>query len=57
MANRDRPGAEGVVGYLSNMLVLRNRLRGNPTFRDALATTRVCDAIIASGRSGAWQTL
>ena len=28
-----------------------------PTFRDALETTRVCDAIIASGKSGAWQTL
>ncbi len=28
-----------------------------PTFRDALETNRVCDAIIASGRSGAWQTL
>ena len=28
-----------------------------PTFRDALATTRVCDAIIASGRSRAWQSL
>jgi predicted dehydrogenase len=27
-----------------------------PTFRDALETTRVCDAIIASGKSGAWQT-
>ena len=27
-----------------------------PTFRDALETTKVCDAIIASGRSGAWQT-
>jgi len=28
-----------------------------PSFREALATTKVCDAIIASGRSGAWQTL
>lgn len=25
-----------------------------PTFRDALATARVCDAILASGRSGQW---
>ena len=25
-----------------------------PTFRDALETTQVCDAIIASGRSGKW---
>ena len=28
-----------------------------PTFRDALETTRVCDAIIASGRSGQWVDL
>ena len=28
-----------------------------PTFRDALETTRICDAIIASGKTGAWQTL
>ena len=28
-----------------------------PTFRDALETNRICDAIIASGKSGAWQTL
>jgi len=28
-----------------------------PTFRDALETSRVCDAIIASGQSGAWQRL
>ena len=28
-----------------------------PTFRDALETTRVCDAIIASGRSGQWVNL
>jgi predicted dehydrogenase len=25
-----------------------------PTFRDALETAKVCDAIIASGRTGAW---
>ena len=28
-----------------------------PTFREALETTQVCDAIIASGKTGAWQTL
>ena len=28
-----------------------------PTFRDALETNRICDAIIASGRSGAWVNL
>ena len=28
-----------------------------PTFRDALETNRVCDAILASGKSGAWVNL
>ena len=28
-----------------------------PTFREALETNRVCDAILASGRSGKWVTL
>lgn len=28
-----------------------------PTFRDALETTRICDAIIQSGRTGAWVDL
>jgi len=28
-----------------------------PTFRDALETTRVCDAIIKSGKSGKWVSL
>ena len=28
-----------------------------PTFREALETNRICDAIIASGKTGAWQTL
>jgi predicted dehydrogenase len=28
-----------------------------PTFREALATTEVCDAIIKSGATGKWQTL
>ena len=28
-----------------------------PTFREALATTVVCDAIIKSGQTGKWQTL
>jgi len=29
----------------------------SPTFREALETTRVCDAIIKSGATGKWQTL
>ena len=28
-----------------------------PTFREALETSRVCDAIIASGKSGRWVKL
>jgi predicted dehydrogenase len=28
-----------------------------PTFRDALETNRICDAILASGKSGAWVSL
>jgi predicted dehydrogenase len=28
-----------------------------PTFRDAYETTRVCDAIIASGKTGKWQKI
>jgi predicted dehydrogenase len=28
-----------------------------PTFRDALETTRICDAIVASGKSGQWVNL
>ena len=28
-----------------------------PTFRDALATNKLCDAIIASGKSGSWVNL
>ncbi len=28
-----------------------------PTFRDALETTRICDAIIKSGKTGKWQTI
>ena len=28
-----------------------------PTFRDALETNRICDAIIASGKSGGWVNL
>ncbi|MCR4283419.1 MAG: Gfo/Idh/MocA family oxidoreductase [Bauldia sp.] len=29
----------------------------SPTFREALETTKVCDAIIKSGQTGKWQTL
>lgn len=36
---------------------LRTGKPAAPSFRDALETTRVCDAIIASGKSGQWVNL
>lgn len=36
---------------------LRSGKPAAPTFRDALAANRVCDAIIASGQTGQWVTL
>src|SRR5207248_467753 len=30
---------------------------GSPTFREALATQRVCDAVLNSARSGRWETV
>jgi len=36
---------------------LKSGVRAAPTFRDALAINRICDAIIASGNSGSWVTL
>ncbi len=36
---------------------LRTGKPAAPTFRDALETNRICDAIIASGKSGAWVNL
>jgi predicted dehydrogenase len=33
---------------------LRSGKPASPTFREALETTKVCDAIIESGRSGSW---
>ena len=36
---------------------LRKKKSAAPTFRDALETNRVCDAIIASGKSGRWVKL
>ena len=43
--------------WRTSRLARRRRSAAAPTFRDALETNRVCDAIIASGKSGAWQTL
>jgi predicted dehydrogenase len=36
---------------------LKKKKPAHPTFRDALETNRVCDAIIGSGRSGRWVKL
>ena len=36
---------------------LRSGKPASPTFREALAANQVCDAIIASGRTGQWVTL
>src|SRR5687767_791373 len=36
---------------------LKKKKPAAPTFRDALETNRVCDAIIASGKSGKWVNL
>jgi predicted dehydrogenase len=40
-----------VADFLTN---LRDGKPTGPTFRDALETTKVCDAILESGRSGRW---
>jgi amino acid adenylation domain-containing protein len=43
MANRDRAELNGLIGILTNNLVLRTDLSGNPTFRELLAQIReVC---------------
>jgi len=39
-AGRNRKELEGVIGYFSNMLVLRSDLSGNPNFRTLLSRVR-----------------
>jgi natural product biosynthesis luciferase-like monooxygenase protein/amino acid adenylation domain-containing protein len=40
IANRNRAETESLIGLFVNMLVLRTRLDGNPSFRELLARTR-----------------
>lgn len=40
MTHRFRAEVSRVVGFFANMMVLRSRLEGNPTFRDLLRRTR-----------------
>jgi hypothetical protein len=40
IANRNKPGTEGLIGFFVNNLVLRTKLSGNPTFREFMARVR-----------------
>jgi len=40
IANRSRPELEGVLGLFVNTLILRNNLKGNPSFREFLRRVR-----------------
>jgi amino acid adenylation domain-containing protein len=49
-AGRDAPGAEDVVGFLVNLLVLRTDLSGDPTLRELLLRAKAaCLAAYADG--------
>lgn len=43
-AGRNESELEGLIGFFTNTLVLRNRLAGNPTFRDLLGRVRASTA-------------
>jgi hypothetical protein len=43
-AGRNESELEGLIGFFTNTLVLRNRLAGNPTFRDLLTRVRASTA-------------
>jgi hypothetical protein len=43
-AGRNESEVEGLIGFFTNTLVLRNRLAGNPTFRDLLGRVRTSTA-------------
>ena len=40
VANRDARGVEDVVGNFVNMVAMRSRLAGNPSFRELLSRSR-----------------
>jgi amino acid adenylation domain-containing protein len=40
IANRNRAGVEGLIGFVVNTLVLRGNLAGGPTFRELIRRTR-----------------
>jgi hypothetical protein len=40
LTNRNRPETQGMIGFFSNLLMLRVDLAGNPTFRELLARVR-----------------
>jgi hypothetical protein len=44
VAGRNESEIEGLIGFFTNTLVLRNRLAGNPTFRELLARVRASTA-------------
>ena len=41
VANRNRPGVEGLIGPLANTLILRTNLGGDPSCREAMRRVRV----------------
>ena len=43
-AGRNESELEGLIGFFTNTLVLRNRLAGNPTFRELLGRVRASTA-------------
>jgi len=50
--------AHSFIHHLADFLEgLATGKAASPTFREALETTKVCDAIIKSGQTGKWQTL
>ena len=40
VANRNRPETEALIGYFVNVVVLRTKLSGDPSFREAVARLR-----------------